>query len=489
MPRIVVASIFHEAHSFSPLLTFADSFVVMRGNELLTKAQVSASGLGGAVRLLRSRGAEIIPALSAVAPPGGNIQDGIFEALRDEIVAAALREKPDAIYLDLHGAIASESIDDCEGNLLAALRQAMGPAIPIAASFDLHGNMTQALLAAADIVVACKQNPHIDYDAAGERAADLLLRTLAGEIRPVLAAAWVPMRMRGKGATASGPLRDLHDLRARLVAADPALLDMSLFNAQGPLDSAPGGHCAIALADGNKHAARAAAATLAQATWAARDRFTPDYPTLDEAIAARRPGTPLILGDNGDRVLAGTPGDGTFLLHALAARHPHLRAAIPITDPAAVAAARAAGIGAVLHLSIGGAWTKTEKPFAASFTVVHLGDGRFVQRGPYLAGESADVGPTAVLRAGTLTVLATTRPAWSQDPAQFLSNAIDPAAHDIVVAKSGFHFHLSFAATGHCVSIETPGLAGTEADFPFRRRPPLWPDAGVTDPDLTARIF
>ena len=145
-----------------------------------------------------------------------------------------------------------------------------------------------------------------------------------------------------------------------------------------------------------------------------------------------------------------------------------------------------------LRLAVGGGWTKTEMPFAAEFVVAHLGDGRFVQQGPYLAGEAAEVGATATLVAGGLTVLASTRPGWSQDPAFFAAGGIDPAAQDLVVAKSGFHFHLSFGGIGDCVTVETPGLSGTAADagvFPFRRRPVLWPDDPGLVPDLVPVDF
>ena len=124
--------------------------------------------------------------------------------------------------------------------------------------------------------------------------------------------------------------------------------------------------------------------------------------------------------------------------------------------------------------------------------MIHLGEGKFIQRGPYLAGESADVGRTATLRTGNITVIATTRPAWSQDPEQFISAGVDPSTQDLVVAKSGYHFHLSFAAIGPCVTVETPGLSGTASDagvFPFRRRPTLWPDDPALVPDLAPILF
>ena len=84
--RILVASLYHEAHSFSPLRTDRGCFVELRGEALLAKANSSASGLGGGVRRLMREGAEPIPSLSAVAAPGGLINDDVYCAFRDEIV-------------------------------------------------------------------------------------------------------------------------------------------------------------------------------------------------------------------------------------------------------------------------------------------------------------------------------------------------------------------------------------------------------------------
>ena len=105
------------------------------------------------------------------------------------------------------------------------------------------------------------------------------------------------------------------------------------------------------------------------------------------------------------------------------------------------------------------------------------------------SGPAKQMPVTAPPGTGTMQL---TRPAWSQDPEQFASAGIDPATQDLVVAKSGFHFHLSFARIGDCVSVETPGLSGTASDagvFPFQRRPTLWPDDPGLVPDLAARLF
>lgn len=493
-PRILVAGLFHEAHSFSPLRTDRNCFVELRGEALLAKARSSASGLGGGVRRLIQDGAEPIPSLSAVAAPGGLIADDVYCAFRDEIVAAARATEPDGIFLDLHGAIASESIDDCEGELMAGLRQVVGPSVPIAACFDLHGNVTQRMMEAVNICIACKENPHSDYHLAGDRAAELLVRTLRGEIDPVCSAVWVPAVLRGKLETGSGPLRELHAIRARLNDEQRSVLDVSLFNCHSQLDAYPGGQCVTSVADGDPSAAAAAAEALARAVWERRAEFAPDLPSLDDILTEMRSGTlsarPVILGDYGDRVLAGTPGDGTFVLRTLSTRWPELRVLAPVTAPDAVAAAKIAGIGGVLVRSVGGAFSPHEERLLAEWRVGRLGDGNFVQRGPYLAGEPAVLGDCAVLHSGNLTVLATSRPGLTQDPEAFLSNGIDPADYDVVVVKSGFHFKLSFSGIGPCIAIGTPGMSNVEGGmFTFRKRQRMWPEVSDLEPELTAATF
>lgn len=491
--RILVASLWHEAHSFSPLLTRLDNFVVLRGEAMLEKAASSGSGLGGAMRRFDALGAVPIPVLSAVAPPGGLVVDAVFAAFRDEIVAAARAGGIDGIYLDLHGSVAAESVDDCEGALAEALRDVVGSNMPIAASFDLHGSMTPRLLSALTIGVACKNNPHDDYHLAGDRAASLLVRTIRGEIRPVMAASWVPAILRGKQETGYGPLRALHVVREQLAAADPALLDLSLFNTHSQLDAAPHGQCVLAVANDDPAAAATAARSLAEAVWRAKEEFTPDLPAVEDVLSRVTTAggdRPIILGDFGDRVLAGAPGDSTSLPHLLVGRWKHLRALVPVTDPNAVRIAMAAGEGAQVELALGATWSRHEPPVSAVWRVLRLSDGRFVQRGPFLANEPAELGDCALLQAGNLTVLATTVPGLTQDPEAFLCAGADPASYDVVVAKSGYHFKLAFASIGDCVTVDTPGMSTViPGAFNFGRRPAMWPDVADLVPDLTPQMF
>lgn len=491
--RVFVSSIFHEGNSFSRLRTGAANFAIVRGDALLEKVSGASSALAGGCRALTAAGVEIVPGVSAVSPPGGPVEDQVFERLRDEIVAGARAAHPDGIFLDLHGAMVTESLDDPEGQLIAAVRAACGPGSVIAVSLDLHAHVTSAMLAQADIVLACKENPHTDYDLAGERAASLLVETARKHIAPVTAAVWLPLIFGAQMETARGPLAELHARRRELLAAQPSLLDISICNCTTLVDVPGGAQCITALADGDAAVAVAAVEDLARMFWERRDAFLSDFRPLDGVLAEIAEGalrTPVVLGDQGDRVLAGAAGDGTAIMSEIAARWHRLRAVVPVTDPDAVSAAKAAGIGSELDIAVGGRLSAGTQPFRSTWRVEALGSGRFVQDGPYLKNEPAQLGDTAVLRSGNLKVLATSLPGFTQDPAAFRSQGIDLAGQDVVVSKSGYHFKISFAAVGPCIVVDTPGISNYRPGLlPFAKRRPVHPEDAVEEPSFAAEVF
>ena len=492
MPRILIAGLFHEGNSFSSLVTGEESFAVTRGEALLGQALDSGSALGGAVRHLQGQGAEVIPAARAMAPPGGPAATVFYEAFRQELLEDVSRHAPDGIYLDLHGAMVTEALDDPEGDLLAALRDAAGEAVPIAVSLDLHAYVTERMLRNADIVVACKENPHTDYHVAGARAAELLLKTLSGATKPVTVAIWLPLIIGAQMETAHGPLSHLHEIRRQWLQRCGALLDVSIYNTTTLVDVPGGGQCITAMADGDTGPAREAVEALARALWDLRDAFTPKFPSLASVLRDVKNGTlarPTILGDQGDRVLAGTPGDGTAILTALLNDWPDLRALVPITDPNVVRIARDLGIGSLFHSTIGGQWSKGMEPLEAEWLVAGLGDGHFVQQGPFLANEPAELGNTALIRTGNVTVMATSHPGFSQDPQAFRSQGAEPTEYDVVITKSGYHFKLSFASIGPCVVVDTPGISNYRPGaLPFRKRRPIHPEDDVP-PDFRISLY
>ncbi|HET8726763.1 MAG TPA: MlrC C-terminal domain-containing protein, partial [Alphaproteobacteria bacterium] len=254
-----------------------------------------------------------------------------------------------------------------------------------------------------------------------------------------------------------------------------------------------GGQVILAVADRNPGAARAAAADLANAMWRWRHRFRSTLPSIDEALDAvlRSPeARPFVLGDQGDRVLAGAPGDGNAILRRVLERGLDLRMAVPVTDPEAVSVTRSAGVGAEITLSIGGKLTPGFEPLTVTVRVVHLSDGHFVMRGPFLAGQESALGETAVVEIGRVKVMLTSTGGFTQDVAAFTSQGIDPAQQDVIVSKSGHHFKLSFAGIATPLVVGSPGLARyTQGAFPFVRRRPVWPEDAIDLPEVVPALF
>lgn len=492
-PRLLVGQLWQESHSFNPQPTTAGDFAVERGQDLLAANRGAGSALGGILRKGEAAGVAWLPVLAARARPGGPVEEALFAEFLAAFVETARRERPDAVCLELHGALLTTARDDPEGELLAALRAALGPEVPIAAALDLHADLTPAMARAADVLVAYKTNPHADMAETGDKAAALLLERLEGRLRPVRALVKLPFLTRGNDETDRGPLAALHAEARRLVEAEPSLRDLSITNVNPFVDAPGAGQAVLATADGDAEAARRAALAIAGRLWEQRDAFVERLPSVEAALrrAETQPAArPFVLGDQGDRVLAGAPGDSPAILAALLKSAPTLRAALPIVDPAAVARCRAAGEGASLSLEVGGGITLGFEPLAVEGRVERLGDGRFVNRGPYMAGVPVELGPTAVLAVGSCRVLMTSRAGLVQDPEAYESHGIRLAELDLLVAKSANHYKLSFAGLATPVTVDSPGLSRfAPEELPFAKARPLHPLDPVDPLPLEALVF
>ncbi len=457
--RVLIGRLFHESHSFNVRPTTEECFQVERGPELLAS---SASVLAGIAWKLQRLGHSPITSVSAVAPPGGLVDHCFYLAIKAELTRAAEETNPDAIALELHGAMATTRIADVEGDLLARLRDAVGWRIPIGIGLDLHGHVTPAMLQAVDICIACKENPHSDLFECGERVVECLDAVLQDRLRPVSSLVKVPMILTGAAETDSGPLAELHRQARDAVAAEAALWDVSIFNVYPFADDVGMGQAVVALADDDPAVAVRISETLGDLLWRWRERFVDDFPAIDRAldlVAACPEQRPFAIADMGDRVLAGAPGDSTAILAAAISRGDGLKGTIPITDPESAAAAISSGLGSRVTLRVGGKFTPGFHPLEVTGEVVSVTDGRFEIRGPFQAGDSTSFGPTAVLKVGALSLILTSRPGFTQDVNAFESQGIDIAAQDFLVIKSGYHFKISFQGVATPLVAETPGIS------------------------------
>jgi len=491
MARILVGQLWHESHAFNPRPTLAQAFTLYRGAAVLNAQGGAGSTLGGIIRRLRALGHTPVPTLAAQAPPSGRVDHGFYVQLKAAILERARVGDFNAIALELHGAMMTTELADAEGDLLAGLRALVGPDMPIGVGLDLHGHLTPAMLEAADICIACKQNPHADVVEAGERVAHCVSDMLAGRLKPVTALVKVPMVLAGKVETVQQPLAGVFADARWAEITENTVRDISIFTAYPFVDDEGLGQAVLAMTDDAPEHAKAIAEEIAGYLWRLRDEFCDAFPDIPEAlqlIAENADGRPYALSDMGDRVLSGAPGDSNAIL-AEALKRGDLKGAIPITDPEAALKAIAAGVGAELSLEVGGGLTPGFKPLAVTGRVVSVSKGDFIMKGPYQAGQKTTMGPTAVLVVGGLSLILTSLPAFSQDPNAFTSQGIDIAAQDFVVVKSGNHFKLCFDGVATPLVAHTPGIGKYLVGFFPYQKARFYPEHPITDPDLSARLF
>lgn len=489
---VLVARFWHESNGFNPKVTTRSDFQIVKDKALLETASSSGSTLSGMIEQLQLLDARVIPSISAIAAPGGLVDHAFYEEIKARLIADALLYKPDAIALELHGAMATTQIDDAEGDLLTSLRASVGIRTPIGIGLDLHAHVTSAMLEAVDICIACKENPHSDVVECGQKVADCLVAVLVGSLRPVTTMAKVPMVLPGAAETASGPLFEIHEEARRLASTDDAIWDISLFNVFRYADDTDIGQAAIVLTNDDSFSGEVAA-PLAQAFWRERERFKDDLVSIGEAlsmVAARRDRRPLVLADMGDRVLAGAPGDSTAILHASLNGGNKLRGAVTVTDPESVKVAFKAGIDQRVSLELGGKITPHFRPLSVSGKVVHLSDGNFVLAGPFQGGEPSALGPSATIVIDErLQVVITTKPAFSHDPAVFTSQGVDIDRQDFIVVKSGYHFKLNFARRATPLLVRSPGVGYYTKGSLVYRNARFWPEHDITDLTTRAQVF
>lgn len=222
----------------------------------------------------------------------------------------------DGLILALHGALVVDQPDG-DGEVIARMRAILPDGVPIGVSLDLHGHITPLMLQPCTFHIGYRTYPHIDMFETGERVASLMVRTLSGECRPVMALAKCPVLVPAVcGRTTDGPLAAVA-LAARAMGTEGAVLHASIFPVQPWIDVPDLGFAALVCANGDNAVAQAAADILAAMIMDARHDFSLDLVPLDEAIAiAHQSEGMTLVSDSGD---APTGGGGQRRSSACAA--------------------------------------------------------------------------------------------------------------------------------------------------------------------------
>lgn len=491
--RILIAGFKHETHSFSRLATTLDDYrarALLHGEEM-NALRGTATEIAGFLDACDENGWTPVNAVFADATPSGKVAREAFDHILKCILRAAEQNGPiDGMLLCLHGAMVCEHESDGEGALLRALREELGRDLPIAATHDLHANVSDETAGWLDILVSYRTYPHVDqYEVACE-AASLLARTLRGEISPrvsVARGAMITGLDRGR-TTASGPMSDLLQKVDGWVKSTPGVLSMSINAGFAWSDSPATGPNAVIVADGECPQAPDLLAECVAFMWETRHIETVATLTLEQMLAMLEQGFegcgPVVIADSADNPGGGGYSDSTELLRALLEAGVRGIAIANIADVETMRAAHAAGVGATIDVRLGGkTGPEFGGPIELTARVRALTDGRFNFEGPMLRGQAVDMGPTAVLEAPGLEVVVTGSRFQCYDPMFFKHAGIDPTTRDVVVVKSSQHFRAAFQPMSRAVLVVDSGGGLTTGDlsrldYKFIPRPAFPLDTG-----------
>ena len=449
--RVAVLKFQHETCTFCPggdveVEDWTRVSPPLTGEELFR----SGSYVRGFVDRAREYGdIELIGLPSPQGVFGGSSRSWNTKATFDHFLDAMIAELQAAmpvhgVHLALHGAMAVREVPRPEAEIARRVREVVGPDVPIAGTFDLHGNEDEEFLRWADFAFVTKRYPHYDAYIQGERAARAVRNVMRGEYRPTTAT-------RKPGIvnatvlqwTGQSPSMDVME-RARRWEAREDDAYVSVFYGYPWSDVPDVGATVHVMTNGDQELADLIADDMNDFMWRMREGLAlGTYPQPEEAarivadaIAAGE--IPVAVGDHSDR-----PGDATHILKAFESAGIGGVLYGTISDPASLEALAASDAqpGDPFDRSIGGFTPSGGTPAEINGTLLY--------RGPGLGYDEI-----AVVAFGRGNVVFIT-PAYSQVlyPERFRVGPVNPDDFDVFVVKSRVHFRRGFDETGYARTI------------------------------------
>jgi microcystin degradation protein MlrC len=498
MTRIAVGGFLHETNTFAPTKATYDDFVhgggwpaMETGDGVLKIMRNINVGLAGFVGAAEANAWELVPTISCGASPSAHVTKDAFERIVKVMVDGIAAAGPlDGVYLDLHGAMVTEHLDDGEGEILARVRKVIGKDVPLVVSLDLHANVTPEMVEQADALIAYRTYPHIDMAETGRASAKHLALLLETKQRFAKAFRQLPFLIPiSWQCTNDQPTRGIYQKLAALETdAVPTLSFAPGFPAADFEGCGP-----TVFAYGRTQADADAAADHIVALVASHENdfdgriYSPDDGVRHAMELAKSAKKPIIIADTQDNPGAGGDSDTTGMLRALV-RNKASAATGVIYDLQSAKMAHDAGVGARVALALGGkSGIPGDAPYEETFIVEKLSDGKFIAPGPYYGGRDMDMGPSAALRIDDVRVVVSSHKAQLADQSMYRYVGIEPTEQAILVNKSSVHFRADFEPIAEKLLIcAAPGaMPADPASLPWTRLRPgirVKPNGPVFDP-------
>ena len=483
--RIGIIALLQESNTFIGQPTRLEHFeqdMLVTGEAMRERLHGTHHEVGGMFHALEDLSVTAVPIFAARAFPFASIERAAAEELLKRMFDALdSAGRIDGLLVAPHGATVSEPWPDFDGHWLSELRKKLGPDLPIIGTLDPHGNLSPAMVSACNALISYRTNPHLDQRARGVDAARLIVKTVKGELKPTMAAAYPPLTINiERQCTHDEPCHSLYKLADEQLN-DDRVLSNSVMLGFPYADVAEMGTSLIAVTNNDQELAQHRANQLANYLWLHRKSFEGHLISVDQALdQVAHLAHPVCLLDMGDNVGGGSPGDGTWLANAIS-EHGLPDAFVCLYDPAAAEQCNAAGVGGKLRLEMGG---KTDNlhgpPLVDEVEVLGLYDGKFEETQARHGGfTKMDQGPTAVvLTSRGLTVMLTTRRAPPFSLKQITTFGIEPAKFKVLIAK-GVNAPLAAykEACKSFLKVNTHGCTSADlTQFTYHnRRHPLYP--------------
>ncbi len=485
--KILSGTISHETSTFTPVPTtiqsFSERFGELQPDQIIPKFRGVNVPTGGFIEAAEAHGFELVPTIFAEAHPSGPVPRRDLDRLLDRMLGLMQAASPaDGVLLELHGSMAAEGIDDGEAYILAAVRDLVGPEVPIVGQLDIHSNVSHRMVELADVLIGRETYPEVDMAARGRECADVMVRIVRDGLRPTMALSQIPMFWGLNQVTAHPPMSEAIERLHRL-EAEPGVVAASIATCFPLADAPHVGASVHVVTDNDPASAQRHADELAAWIYRRRADWHQHLPSTREALAkAEMLGRyPAVFADKNDNTGGGSPGDSTGMLRTFLDSGLKDACILYIVDHESALACHRAGVGATVSLQVGGKSTPSQGPTVSVEAVVEaVSHGDFAYNGPMYSGLRGNMGVSARIRVDGVHILLVSVREQPFDTAFSRTLGLNPKKMKYIGLKSAAHFRAGFEEwAGQIQVVSEPGLHSPDAIRYKRLGRRVYPLGGV----------
>ena len=487
IPKIAIAGLGIESSTFSPAVTHEEAFHPRFGDEIFERYPFLSENSNNRKR------ANWFPTLVGKSLPGGIVTKQAYESLVNQTLNLLKENLPyDGLFLDLHGAMSVQGLNDAEGDYIKRIREIVGYNTIISTSMDLHGNVSEKLAEESDLITCYRMAPHEDAMESKQRALENLLTRIENEKGKPLYKAWIPIPILLPGeqtSTRIDPGKKLYS-QVEPISKINGVLDAAIWIGYAWADE-PRNHAVVVVTGDNEKNVKSSAEKLAKSFWEYRNEFDFVAPTttlkesLKQAINSDK--TPFFISDMGDNPTAGGAGDVTWTLKNLLEREEFksikgpslIYASIP--GPDLIDKALKTGEGKQVEAYVGAQVDNRYSP-----PILLKGIIKKIKKGDIHAEMEV------VVQTGSINVIVTNKRKPYHHEKDFSELDLSLTDTDIVIVKIGYLVPELYEIQKDWVMALTPG--GVDQDlirlgYKNIKRPMFPVDKDMNDPNLNARLI